>query len=566
MSSPICFLCALFTLTLLLQVSSLQTITALYGETIVVPCNPTRGTKSANLMFTKWTYEKDDGSNGDLLVKQSQKDEVTIQATGIYKDRVNMASNFSLLISRATLADQKTFTCINVGETDIEMFSTQVQVYKTPSPPQIKDKVKVLEKSKLIKLGECLTQDANPAANVTWLKNGQPLTADGKSTVITTKKTADPTTGLSTTSSTLEYMAVKEDASSQFSCSVQHILGPNQVTAPENFTINYPTEKVELQVVSKGPFKEGDNITLKCNADGNPPPTSFSFYLKEKKVTVENANMYTLTGVTRGSTGEYKCSLVNDDKMADTKNILVNYLDVSLSPSGTIIKNIGESLEVVIQKNASDEIKVSWTKDNGKLDKKPVFLHLKYSDSGFYVCEVSTGMGIKQSRSFQLVVEGKPVINRLLKMRGGDGRHKVLICEAEGAPRPSVHWSINGTHEESSYVNGKLIHKLTVVPAENLTVTCMVSNKLGEHMQTINVSSLIGEESGKREGSADDADDQAKLIVGVVVGLLLAAGVVGLLYWIYIKKSKRGSWKTGEKESGTSEESRKLEENQKLAV
>nr|XP_023678508.1 CD166 antigen homolog A-like [Paramormyrops kingsleyae] len=297
-----------------------------------------------------------------------------------------------------------------------------------------------------IQLGECLTQDANPAANVTWLKNGQPLTADGKSTVITTKKTADPTTGLSTTSSTLEYMAVKEDASSQFSCSVQHILGPNQVTAPENFTINYPTEKVELQVVSKGPFKEGDNITLKCNADGNPPPTSFSFYLKEKKVTVENANMYTLTGVTRGSTGEYKCSLVNDDKMADTKNILVNYLDVSLSPSGTIIKNIGESLEVVIQKNASDEIRVSWTKDNGKLDKKPVFLHLKYSDSGFYVCEVSTGMGIKQSRSFQLVVEGKPVINRLLKMRGGDGRHKVLICEAEGAPRPSVHWSINGTH------------------------------------------------------------------------------------------------------------------------
>nr|XP_023690676.1 CD166 antigen isoform X2 [Paramormyrops kingsleyae] len=132
--------------------SSLQTITALYGETIVVPCNPTRGTKSANLMFTKWTYEKDDGSNGDLLVKQSQKDEVTIQATGIYKDRVNMASNFSLLISRATLADQKTFTCINVGETDIEMFSTQVQVYKTPSPPQIKDKVKVLEKSKLIKV------------------------------------------------------------------------------------------------------------------------------------------------------------------------------------------------------------------------------------------------------------------------------------------------------------------------------------------------------------------------------------------------------------------------------
>lgn len=44
--------------------------------------------------------------------------------------------------------------------------------------------------------------------------------------------------------------------------------------------------------------------------------------------------------------------------------------------------------------------------DNGKLDKQPVFHQLKYSDSGFYVCEVSMGMGIKQTRSFQLVVEG----------------------------------------------------------------------------------------------------------------------------------------------------------------
>lgn len=40
-----------------------------------------------------------------------------------------------------------------------------------------------------------------------------------------------------------------------------------------------PTEKVSLQVVSQGPYKEGDNVTLKCTADGNPPPTSYNFYI-----------------------------------------------------------------------------------------------------------------------------------------------------------------------------------------------------------------------------------------------------------------------------------------------
>jgi len=41
-----------------------------------------------------------------------------------------------------------------------------------------------------------------------------------------------------------------------------------------------PTEKVTLQVVPQGPFKEGDNVTLKCTADGNPPPSSYIFYMK----------------------------------------------------------------------------------------------------------------------------------------------------------------------------------------------------------------------------------------------------------------------------------------------
>lgn len=94
------------------------------------------------------------------------------------------------------------------------------------------------------------------------------------------------------------------------------------------------------------------------------------------------------------------------------------------------------------------------------------------------------------------------------------------------------------------------------------------------------------------------------MIVGVVVGLLIVAGLMGLIYWLYMKNSRcdqdspihtqvrhlspspegkmrilvwficiklvglklcdhhrQGSWKTGEKDTGTSEENKKLEEN-----
>lgn len=32
----------------------------------------------------------------------------------------------------------------------------------------------------VLQLGTCVARDANPAANITWLKNGKPLVADGK--------------------------------------------------------------------------------------------------------------------------------------------------------------------------------------------------------------------------------------------------------------------------------------------------------------------------------------------------------------------------------------------------
>lgn len=41
-----------------------------------------------------------------------------------------------------------------------------------------------------------------------------------------------------------------------------------------------PPEKVSLQIMSEGPIVEGENVTLKCQADGNPAPTSFYFHFK----------------------------------------------------------------------------------------------------------------------------------------------------------------------------------------------------------------------------------------------------------------------------------------------
>lgn len=60
-------------------------------------------------------------------------------------------------------------------------------------------------------------------------------------------------------------------------------LPQNSLSAFHDFsfcTFLDPSEKVSLQVMSKGPIVEGNNVTLKCHADGNPPPKAFYFHNK----------------------------------------------------------------------------------------------------------------------------------------------------------------------------------------------------------------------------------------------------------------------------------------------
>ncbi|XP_071317643.1 CD166 antigen homolog A isoform X3 [Trachinotus anak] len=531
----------------LLQVRGSDRVTALYGETIVIPCNDGDAAPE-DLMFIKWKYEKDDGTPGDLLIKQARSDQATVQATDNYAQRISIDDKFSLLITQASLTDQKTFTCMVVSESNLMEFPVSVVVNKKPSSVQIMDKSGVLQRDKPTTVGTCVATDANPAAMITWKKNGKLLVADGKAIVITPSMKLDPSTGLSTTSSVLQYAATKEDDVAVFACVSTHELTSQEIVL-DPFPIHYPSEKVTLEILSQRPIVEGGNLTLKCHADGNPPPSSFFFHIKGQKMLVENSNTYTLTAISREAAGEYKCSLSDNENLEASQSIVVGYLDLSLSLTGKVVKTVGDSFSVKMEKSASGEAKVSWAK-NGKAVKEPEFSRLTYADAGLYQCEVSMS-GLIRRQSFELVVEGKPVITSLTKHRADDSTHKVLTCEAEGVPEPSFQWSVNSTNEEHSYINGKATHKITVIPKVNLTVSCSVSNKMGEDVMTINVSS----------GSQEDSEDHAKLIVGVVAGLIIAAAAVGLIYWLYMKNSRQGSWKTGEKEVGTTEESKKLEEN-----
>lgn len=79
--------------------------------------------------------EKADGSPGDLLIKQARSDQPIIQAIGDYAQRVSTDDKLNLLITGASLKDQKTFTCMMVSENNLMEYPVTVLVYSKTATP-----------------------------------------------------------------------------------------------------------------------------------------------------------------------------------------------------------------------------------------------------------------------------------------------------------------------------------------------------------------------------------------------------------------------------------------------
>ncbi|NXE43988.1 MUC18 protein, partial [Ptilorrhoa leucosticta] len=521
--------------------------------------------ENASYTYIDWFYV--DRSNRQVRLYHITASGVLEDDTD-YKKRLSLGADKALSISSVTVQDTRTFVCqVGAGSYGVGENSTELSVYKVPKTPEIEPNSGGISvrSSEVPEIARCVSKNSFPPPNITWHKNGEQLHPRENQVTMPSTLTRE-SSGLYTVSSALYAPVTREDRHSRYHCTVHYWLrGQRHALESRRVKVNifYSTEHLKLQVVSSSALvKEGDNVTLVCEADGNPPPV-FSFFKKNlnewqdlSSLAEPDSGVLNLHEVNKSSNGTYRCQSLDLDDMTQKEedvDLVVNYIEgvrVTMEPSSTLRE--GDSVTLSCDAHSPVALNYQWRDGKGKkmAEGNQLFLkNLTFETSNTFSCKVMAPSvpGLEQSKQVSVAVEGKPrivAISSPLYVRQDEVVN--LTCKAIAFPRPTVQWSINGTAHE--YMdNQHVASNLTVRVSHDLLqagAMCRVSNKLGvseKHIQLVDQKST--------------AESQGVIIVAIIVAILVVAVLGAVIYFLH-KKGKIPCGRAG-KQDITKPEARK---------
>ncbi|EMP25256.1 Basal cell adhesion molecule [Chelonia mydas] len=458
-----------------------------------------------------------------------------------------MDPDLSLVLPKADVSDERAFSCqVTAGTAGSAEGVAQLRVYEPPEPPALTANpgiLSVMERS-ASEIATCSSRNANPAPPISWFKDGARLEAptERNDDLYVVSRSVKEASGLQSVSSTLYLRPSKADKDAQFQCLVQYPLPRGQVgnTTSERFSLMLHwhfaedmerkdpchriaakdpewkkwwwvfvggsftpdfTENVEFTLESPVVIKEGDDVRLRCQGDGQPEP-EYIFYRVQASQAVELATkqdgVLTLPSVSRASSGTYRCQVLDFDSPPEVqleKEVIihVNYLDpLTLHPGRRVTVPLGGDVTLTCSGQGSQPPKLVWRKGKERVAHGDTHtLHsVSYQMAGTYTCEASVPSvpGLQRDQTIQVTVEGKPEMeerptrHQLL----AEGQRIQLTCSALGHPEPELSWSLPGVKPVVSSTGNQVMSQVMVEVTAALAksgIWCQARNRFGEATQ-----------------------------------------------------------------------------------
>uniref|UniRef100_A0A8C4JWT3 Melanoma cell adhesion molecule n=1 Tax=Dromaius novaehollandiae TaxID=8790 RepID=A0A8C4JWT3_DRONO len=460
-----------------------------FGDTARIECNfsiPGNGSYTS----INWSYMD---RHGRVKLCSVVGDEL-LEESADYKGRLSVGKDHALSIGRVTVQDARTIVCqVGAGSHGTGENRTELRVYKIPEAPEItasRGGISVLSRD-IPQIASCVSRNSILPPNITWHKNGEQLQAEENKVKIQETVTRE-SSWLYTVSSSLFAYVTREDRDSRYHCTVHYWLrGQRRAmeSARVNVTVFYPTQHVALQVLpSPALVKEGDDVKLVCEADGNPAPV-FSFYKRELEDNWQDltsladttSGVLNLQDVKKSSSGLYRCQTLDLDdmkQMEDDVELVVNCKSGGLGPctshdgspsppayctpisippldiEGVSVKMepsspVGEGDSVRLSCNADSPVALDfqWRDAKGRKvaeGKQLLLSNLTFETSSNFSCKVTAHSvpGLEKSKQVAVPVEGSRV--------RGESAHRQQPDSARG-PQPAASRSPVQGHQRAGH-------------------------------------------------------------------------------------------------------------------
>ncbi|XP_060777214.1 basal cell adhesion molecule isoform X2 [Neoarius graeffei] len=519
------------------SVNVTATVDVIKGETARLPCTYTT---TGTMTVVQWFIESADIRT--RVAFRSSTDTGLDENTAV-TGRVTMEDDMTLVISPVHVSDERSFFCqVNGGPVGTSEAETKLKVFFAPEKPVVSENKQPipLSQDNVVdhQVGKCTSNNGFPKPRIVWFNDSNPLpdTPDP----ITERhyvvpRTVKESSGLFTISSTLYLKPNKMDAKSVFHCTVVYKM-PNGKTGnknsdPFNLTLLYPSENVFFTLLNTSPIKEGDEVKMKCETDGNPQP-QFDF-IKNDVMLQSGPELLVLHNVTRNSSGTYKCEAMDFDaigvNLTKILTINVHHLDpVSVEPPSPLMINKGGPIELQCMTKASDEYTLLWMKDGKQLSKDGT-LNLQSADldsAGEYVCiaSVPSVPGLQKQANITVIISGQPEIDEPMTGKvARQGDMVTLSCSAKGYPNPQFIWNPSG--KQSVNVKGNKITSTNTLEVTATVlkegVTCEATNQHGTDSKKFRVELDSGNVINTNDGAKGRHLSLLSLLFSSFSGLFL---------------------------------------------
>ena len=164
---------------------------------------------------------------------------------------------------------------------------------------------------------------------------------------------------------------------------------------------------------------EGNNVTLHCNATGNPAP-NISWTKDGSPTILFQGERYDVVNITRQASGDYTCTAWNrvGDQANATATITVQYNSViSQKPSSKVVVE-GENVTLRCNATGNPAPNITWTKDGSPTvlyqGETYSIVNIQRQAAGDYTCTAWNGVGEKTNATATVTVHCKLIFVLLI--------------------------------------------------------------------------------------------------------------------------------------------------------